>query len=134
MATFFFDNDISFRIANALRELVNPNDHQFIALRDRFPVDTKDIDWIPEAGKQGWIVISRDHNQRRRDAEHAALTKHKVRVLYIRQSANNAELYRDAARIIENWPKIAAWGASANSGTLAKLDTGDRIVNLELGK
>src|ERR1700733_4913019 len=65
MATFFFNNDISFRIAHALSALVH--EHKVIALRDQFPVGTPDIVWIPEIGKNGWILISRDQNQGRRD-------------------------------------------------------------------
>lgn len=128
MATFFFDNDISFRIVHALRALVH--DHKLISLREEFPEGAKDTEWIPEAGKEGWIVISRDYNQRRRDSEHEALKEHKVKALYIRQSGNPAELYADAARIIKQWPKIQAWGVAARPGTLAKLDSPDRIVNL----
>lgn len=128
MATFFFDNDISFRIVHALRQLVHG--HELIALRDKFPVEAKDTEWIPEAGKNGWVVVSRDFNQRRRDSEHQALRKHKVRAVYIRQGGKPAELYTDAARIIKQWPKIEAWGSSAQPGTLAKLDTSDRIVEL----
>jgi hypothetical protein len=130
MATFFFDNDISFRIVHALRELVDPTEHQLLALRDKFPVDAKDVDWIPVAGKEGWVVISRDHNQRRRDAEHAALIRYRVKALYIRQSGQAAELYADAARIIRSWPKIESWGSRSSGGSLAKLDTRDRIIEL----
>lgn len=130
MTTFFFDNDISFRIVNALKELVSPDEYELIALRDRFPVDAKDVDWIPKAGQNGWIVISRDHNQRRRDAEHRALRENGLRALYIRQSPSSTEIYSDAARIIRNWPKIRDSGNSAPAGTLVKLDTSDRIVPL----
>ncbi|HVT10941.1 MAG TPA: hypothetical protein VHE55_01635 [Fimbriimonadaceae bacterium] len=130
MTTFFFDNDISPRIVEALKKLVNPNDADLIALRERFPQNTKDVDWIPDAGKNDWVVISRDFNQRRRDSEHAALRLHKVRALYIRQSGNPAELYADAARIIKNWPKIYEWGRTAKPHALAKLDSSDRIVGL----
>ena len=129
MATFFFDNDISFRIARALAELVHG--HEIIALRDRFDQHTPDTVWIPEAGKQGWIVISRDHNQRRRDSEHAALKESGVRVLYVRYGATADSLYADAARIIKNWPKIMSWGLAAKPGTLARLNTKDSIEVLK---
>lgn len=128
MATFFFDNDISFRIVRALRELV-PN-HELLALRERFAVSEKDVHWIPEAGKNGWIVISRDANQRRRDAEHRALKENGVIALYIRQGSKPMDLYADAARIIKNWPKISEWGVSAKAGTLARLDTNNSITLL----
>lgn len=128
MATFFFDNDISYRTVHALGHLVHG--HDLIALHDRFSVRAKDTDWIPEAGKNGWIVISRDFNQRRRDSEHQALRHNKVKAIYIRQSGNPADLFADAARIIKQWPKIQAWGLKARPGTLAKLDTSNRIIDL----
>ncbi len=128
MATFFFDNDISFRVVHALRHLVHG--HDLISLRDRFSVSAKDTDWIPEAGKNGWVVISRDFNQRRRDSEHKALRDNKVKAIYIRQSGNPADLFADAARIIKQWPKIQVWGLAAKPGTLAKLDTSDKIIKL----
>ncbi|HMS56393.1 MAG TPA: hypothetical protein PKA27_13420 [Fimbriimonadaceae bacterium] len=129
MTTFLFDNDISPRIVRALRELVH--DHNLIALRDVFAESARDTQWLPEAGKQGWVVVSRDHNKRRRDSEHRALIENKVKAIYIRQSGNPAELFSDAARIIKQWPKIQAWGLAAKSGSLAKLDTADKIVGLK---
>ncbi len=128
MATFFFDNDISFRIAKAIASLVH--DHEVISLRDRFDVNTADTEWIPQAGASGWIVISRDHNQRRRNAEHKALLANGVRVIYIRYHAKPDTLFSDAARIIKNWPRIQTWGLAAKPGTLARLSTTDNIEQI----
>jgi predicted nuclease of predicted toxin-antitoxin system len=128
MATFFFDNDISFRIAHALSNLVEG--HDIVALRDRFPTNTPDTVWIPEVARNDWIVISRDHNQRRRESEHKALRENHARVLYIRYAGNVDTLFADAARLVKNWPKIEAWGLGAAPGTLARLNTADQIENL----
>lgn len=128
MASFLFDNDISFRIAAALRELDPRND--IWAMREKVPPDTPDVEWIPQAGNQGLVVLSRDHNQRRRDAEHAALINAGLRVLYIRYSGQQLELYSDAARIIKNWPKIQQWATIAPPGTLSRLTTKDTIESL----
>lgn len=130
MTTFFFDNDISWRVVEALKQLVDPSEAQLIALRDRFPVSAKDTDWIPFVGQEGWVLISRDLNQRRRDAERQALQAHGVRALYIKQSGNPGDLYQDAARIIRHWPKIEEWGKGAAPGALAKLDSRDTVVPL----
>lgn len=131
LATFFFDNDISFRIVEALKILSRPNSGiELIALRDRFAQDTRDVDWIPTVADAGWIIISRDNNQRRREAELKALKQHHATALYLRQSSKSLELYRDAARMIGNWPKITEWGARVTPGTLVRLDTHDKIVPL----
>ncbi len=127
MAVFLFDNDISYRIVNALKQLVPPGEHELKALREEFSQDAKDVEWIPKAGDQGWIIVSKDASQRRRDAERQVLRKHFVRVLYVKQGGKNSEIYAEAARIIRNWPKIAAWGGKAKQGEMAKLTTKDRI-------
>jgi hypothetical protein len=84
--------------------------------------------------QQVWLAritfTSRVRFPRRRDSEHEALKSNKVKALYIRQSGNAAELYADAARIIKQWPKVQAWGEKAKPGTLARLDSSDRIVQL----
>jgi len=41
---FFFDNCISFRIAHALNVLDEHNN--IVALRDKFPANVRDIEWI----------------------------------------------------------------------------------------
>jgi hypothetical protein len=128
MATFFFDNDISFRIVRAVAELVQG--HDVVALRDRFPVNTPDTVWIRQVGKDGWIVISRDYNQRRRDSEREALASNCVTALYIRCGGKPETLFVDAARIIKNWPRIQQWGLGAQLGTLARLNTKDQIESL----
>ena len=128
MATFFFDNDISYHIAHALAQLVRG--HEAKALRDVFPDNALDSVWIPEVAKREWIVISRDQNQRRRDSEHQALKAHGARVLYVRYGGKQLTLYADAARLVKNWPKIEAWGLSAKKGTLARLTKADKIENL----
>ncbi|MBL8048522.1 MAG: hypothetical protein JNJ45_07565 [Chthonomonas sp.] len=117
-------------MVNALRELVPPDDVEIFALRDKFATDTPDLEWIPECGRREWIIVSKDQNQRRRQAELAALRKHGCRAIYIRQSPKNEKLYDDAARIIRNWPKIAAWGHKARRGEMAKLNTSDQVVAL----
>jgi predicted nuclease of predicted toxin-antitoxin system len=132
MATFFFDNDISHRIVNALKQLVPPDSHEVVALRDIFPQNAKDTEWIPKVGEKEWVVVTRDANQRRRDAERKALRLHSVKIIYIRQSGKPLDLYADAARIIKNWPKISEWGDAAKPGEMVKLSTNDKIEPFSL--
>jgi len=127
MAVFLFDNDISFRIVNALKELVPPGQHELKALRSEFAENARDIDWIPVAGEKNWIVVSKDVRQKRRPLEREALKKNGVRAIYIRQRATNLEIYAEAARIIRCWPTIAGWGSKAKAGEQVKLTTEDKV-------
>lgn len=43
-----------------------------------FPLDTKDTQWLREAGMGGWIVITHDKKVRTRPAERQAIIEHGV--------------------------------------------------------
>ena len=54
--TFFFDNTFPPQLVKILVILGVDAHH----LQDDFPPDTLDVDWIPEVGKKGWVVVTGD--------------------------------------------------------------------------
>jgi predicted nuclease of predicted toxin-antitoxin system len=40
---------------------------------DHFPIDAKDVDWLPEVGRRGWAVLTKDKAIRKRALELQAL-------------------------------------------------------------
>jgi hypothetical protein len=57
---FFFDNNISPKIAHALNCLVQPQ-HEVVHLRDRFDPATPDKAWMTKlANEMDWVIISAD--------------------------------------------------------------------------
>lgn len=67
--TFLLDNMISPRIAAALTAL----GEDVRALRDEFPQETPDIEWIEQVGSKGWAFITVDKHISTRPHEVAAL-------------------------------------------------------------
>jgi hypothetical protein len=67
--TFFLDHQIGrYRVAEALKAAgANVEVHL-----EHFAADAADIDWIPEIGRRGWILITKDQNIRRNPLERAA--------------------------------------------------------------
>ena len=65
----FIDRSIPRDIADALAHV--RDDVEW--LEPRFPGNTPDEDWLAEAGRQGWVVVTRDKRIRRRRAELRAL-------------------------------------------------------------
>lgn len=67
---FFLDRSLGkIRIATALRQagaIVQIHD-------DYFPPNAKDEDWLTQVGRNGWIVLTKDHRIRYRNLERAAL-------------------------------------------------------------
>jgi hypothetical protein len=57
---FFFDNNLAPRLAHGFREFV-AGEHEIRHLRDLFPPDTADVDWMRSlAAQKEWVVISGD--------------------------------------------------------------------------
>lgn len=46
---------------------------------DHFPQNAPDTDWIPEVGRRGWVLITKDENIRRNPLERAAYEAAKLR-------------------------------------------------------
>ena len=74
--TFFVDESLdSLSVVNALREagaIVQ-------RLTEHFPKGTPDDVWLTEAGRRGWVVLTRDKRIRYRQLERLALQAAKVR-------------------------------------------------------
>jgi len=47
-------------------------------LEDLYPHDAKDLQWLPDAGREGWLVISRDKKIRSRPGERRAILENHV--------------------------------------------------------
>ena len=67
--TFFLDYQIGRHIvADALRAAGATVEVHI----DHFPQDASDVEWIPEVGQRGWVLITKDQHIRRNPLERAA--------------------------------------------------------------
>ena len=74
---FFFDNNISPNLAKAMN-LLEEGEGSVKHLKDRFPGDERDENWLPHVGNNDLILITRDRRIRRRPAELSAYKRYKV--------------------------------------------------------
>ena len=70
----FIDRSIPRSVADGLKRTRD----DVIWLEDRFAPDTPDWEWLAEAGREGWLVITRDKRIRHRPAEMEAIREHGV--------------------------------------------------------
>ena len=77
---FFLDRSLGKEIiANALRAAgADVRIHD-----DLFPQDARDQDWLPEAGKKGWIVLTKDSHIKHRIIEWTALLESGARAFVL---------------------------------------------------
>jgi predicted nuclease of predicted toxin-antitoxin system len=70
----FVDASVPRTVADAIKR-VRPDARWKL---DLFPHDTKDEVWLEAAGKQGWLVVTRDKHVRTRPGERRAIEEHGV--------------------------------------------------------
>ncbi len=74
--TFFLDYQIGrYTVADALRAAGARVEVHI----DHFPQAAPDVEWIPEVGKRGWVLITKDKNIRRNPLERAAYENAQLR-------------------------------------------------------
>lgn len=70
--------------------------------------------WLDDAGRRGWVVVTKDQAIRRRPAERRAFLRAKARVVCLTTGdvtpADNVEFLRaNLARLAEWWDKPGPW-------------------------
>ncbi len=85
------------RIVSALQEMgITVEIHD-----DHFAKDAKDTDWLPEVGKRGWVVLTKDSGISKRNLEKIAVVQAKVKMFVLASKslsgADMAEAFRKAA-------------------------------------
>ncbi len=75
--TFFIDRCLgSKRLATALRQAgITVEVHA-----DHFAPDAADVDWLPQVGELGWVVLTKDANIARRTIEKMAVARAGIRL------------------------------------------------------
>ncbi len=65
---------------------------------DTFGTGTHDVDWLPEVGARGWVLITKDKNIRKRPLELDALRRSHVRAFVLTASGLTGE---EQARVLK---------------------------------
>jgi len=97
---------------------------------DHFPQNVKDPEWLTAAGKNKWVVVTRDERIRYRAAEQQAIRRAKVRafVLVVRGDLRVEAL---AELFLKALPKIRAMTGKQKPPFIAKVWRDGKIGLLE---
>jgi len=88
------------RLDDALKQAKIP----FVAHRERFAPACPDTEWLTVAGREGWIVLTRDQAIRRKTNELQAFRDAKVIVFAL--ASGNATAEDTASLVVELYPRI----------------------------
>ena len=78
--TFFIDRCLGTKaVSEALREInITVEIHD-----DHFKQDVLDVDWLPEVGSRGWIILTKDANIGKNQIERMAVTSANIRMFVL---------------------------------------------------
>jgi predicted nuclease of predicted toxin-antitoxin system len=87
---------------------------------DHFAQNAPDPEWLAAAGKNGWIVITRDERIRYREAEKQAIRRAKVRA-FVLAARGDLKIEMLAEIFLNALPKIKQMIANRNPPFIAKI-------------
>ena len=99
---------------------------------DHFPQNTPDVQWLPEAARQGWVILTNDRKIRSRSLELRAVMTSGARVLaLVGGSLSAAELARN---FINTVAKVEAFVAEHPPPWIARLYRPNPVEGVALGR
>lgn len=110
--TFFLDNNISRHFETIFQILGK----EVVHLQSHFSPDTPDVDWIPEIGARGWVVISCDERICSHPPERKAMAASGLKVIFMPARFTDMGRFEQAKWLINNWQKIEACAAILRPG------------------
>lgn len=104
---FFLDNTLPPRFAEVLQLLEGNGGHEIVHLRSKFPVDTKDVDWIRSlAAERDWVIVSGDIRISQNEFERKEWLNSGLTAFFFAKGWTTTKLWDQAWRLIKWWPII----------------------------
>lgn len=98
------------------------DEHEIVALRDKFPPNIKDVDLIAELSRQGgWVLLSGDRRITRNRAEKSAFQNSKVVGMFLSPGLYKSTVLKQAERLIALWPVIETVAGNVSGGAMFEL-------------
>jgi predicted nuclease of predicted toxin-antitoxin system len=102
-----FDNNMPSKLAKTLNFLEGDDGITVEHLKDKFPPDTPDIEWIKKLAKEGnWFVITQDNQIRKRSHERKAWQESNIPIVFLQKAWISHDLWGMAWRLIRYWPNL----------------------------
>lgn len=121
--TFFFDNTFPPQLVTILKALKVDARH----LQEDFAADTPDVDWLPEVGKRGWIVVTGDRRISKKPPERKALEEANVIAVFMAKGFTSKPIFDLVASFIKWWPDIERAVAHVKPGTSLEVSVNGKV-------
>jgi hypothetical protein len=117
---FFVDNNLPPSLAKALHALSEPLTHTVAHLKQRFPHNTIDSDWIDVLSNEGgWSVVT--HDKLNKGLEREVLRRAGLVVFFLDKSWSNHSFWDKAHSLVRWWPRIIEQSEGIKGGAAFKV-------------
>jgi len=124
---FFFDNNLSPKLARSLHILVDP-DHRVIHLKNRFPADTADTVWMQSlATEPGWFIVTADIRISKNPHELKAWQEAGHTVFFLKPGWLNLDFWTQAWKFNKCFPELIAAAGRSRAGSAFLITTNGKI-------
>ncbi|MHB1045800.1 MAG: PIN-like domain-containing protein [Thermoanaerobaculia bacterium] len=122
---FFFDNDISFRIAGAIACLSEVEGDTVVHIKDKYGADAKDPAWLPALAEEGgWIIVTADTQFRRKAGEREVFRRARLTTFILAPGWLKKNLWDQAALLVRWWPAVRDQAQLAVPGAAYEIPQG----------
>lgn len=98
------------------------NEHEIVALKDKFSPSIKDVDLIEALSREGgWILVSGDRRITRNRAEKNAFQSSKIIGMFLSPGLYKSPVMKQAERLIALWPTIETVSRNVSGGSMFEL-------------
>lgn len=124
---FFIDNNIAPKLARGFNQFV-AGEHEVMHLRDRFPGNTPDVEWMRElAAESTWIILSGDVAISRNPHEIAAWQQAGHTIFFLKAGWTNIEFWQQVQKLAKCFPEIISRAQRAKPGDSYVVTVNGRI-------
>ena len=137
--TYFFDNTHPPKFAEIIRMLPPPScvettsRHLYAVncLREHFPQNTLDKDWMPKVAADRWIVISGDDAILKNPDERAIRHAVKLTMVMMPKRYMNMQIYPALELMIKAWPALVYAGERSKPGDCYRVQDNGKVEPFE---
>ena len=113
---FFFDNNLAAKIAKGLNGFVSP-EHQVLHLKEKFPANTDDTDWMQALGREAdWIIVTADIRIGRNRHEIEAWKEAGHTIFFLKPGWLKMTFWDQAQKFVKCFPEVIKTAEQAKRG------------------
>ncbi len=115
---FFFDNNLSPKLARCLHVLVQP-DHVVVHLKERFAANTPDEIWMRTLAREDdWVIISMDTRILRKPHEISAWREAGHTTFFLKKGWSQLRFWDQAQKFVKFFPDIIETASRSPAGSM----------------